>query len=287
MSNLVPLAIGRPAHLKPIQLVADAAALCTGLSSGFPVLSIKGSKWRLTKGDEATPIIHPQTGDQATSIQVVILKASPNLSKIYYSQAYTDGVDASPDCYSNDGVAPAGDVKAPVHATCAGCPKNVFGSKITPSGSKTKACADSRRVAVALAGVFAENGVLSDPILLRVPVMSLQNLSSYGRSLITQQAGPSQVVTKLGFDANASYPRITFQAISWISSEMAAAVDSLVNDPMIAAILGTAEPAPSFNSSGEVVATTTAPATAAPLVAATATPEAERVIADILANLSA
>lgn len=40
---------------------------------------------------------------------VVILKAGPagdKLSKVYYASGYTEGSDAKPLCYSNDGIAP-------------------------------------------------------------------------------------------------------------------------------------------------------------------------------------
>jgi hypothetical protein len=90
----------------------------------------------------------PAGGQPLFSLDVVLLKANPQLSKLYYSKAYAEGDDGAPDCSSANGITPDSGVPNPQSASCAGCPQNVWGSKITPQGTKTKACADMRRLAV-------------------------------------------------------------------------------------------------------------------------------------------
>lgn len=211
-----------PAYLQ--QLVSDprftapSSALSAGISQGgWPRISIKASRFRLQSPQGAEVVV------QDTFLDVVIVDANTNISKIYYKQAYDaksdDGNFKAPDCYSDNGVAPSSKAASPQCGTCQACPHNIWGSKISPNGAQTKACADSKKVAV----LIADNP--DGPVFeLRVPAASLKNLGAYGNELTKRAVQEWQVVTRLSFDENSDFPKLVFKAISYISPEHAAAL---------------------------------------------------------------
>jgi hypothetical protein len=182
--------------------------LSAGVSAGFGVLSYRGKVWRINYKGEEHKLLNAE-GDPIPSVKVIMLKAKPQLSKIFYHKQYEEGDDASPDCFSMDGVTPDRSVKAPQCGTCAACPQNIWGSKITEAGKETKACSDSRRLAVVPATDVA-NEALGGPLLLRVPAASLANLAAYDSMLKKANAAYYGLVTRVGFDLEAAYPRLTF-----------------------------------------------------------------------------
>ncbi|OWT53388.1 hypothetical protein [Candidimonas nitroreducens] len=235
MSNvaIIPQLNLPPALLEQFNALNGANDLDAGVSSGFPVISIRGAKWRIVEGGEERPIYIPNTQDLAPSIKVVLLRSNPAVSKTYYAGQYVEGTDAKPDCYSNDGVTPGADAPHPQHTNCAQCPMNAWGSKISPSGAKIKACADVRRVAI----LPAEDLEYS-PILLRVPAASLGDLAAYGKALKQRGIPYAAVVTKLSFDADAAYPKIMFRFERVLTQEEMNAVAERISDPVVEDVLG-------------------------------------------------
>jgi hypothetical protein len=229
-----------PAHLQKKDKVQNpfAAAVSSG---GYPVVSIKGKVFHVQRGDERQLVTKPGDDDEAAgSLEVVILATNPNKSKVYYSSGYEEGSSAKPDCYSNDGIAPAADAEDPQAKKCAACPHNQWGSRITDNGAKGKACADSMRLAIAPAGQ------LNDPMLLRVPAATLKVLGQYGSQLAKRGVEPKHVVTKIGFDYNVAHPALTFKATRFIEEAELAEVEQVLEDEaeMIGLITGASgEPA--------------------------------------------
>jgi hypothetical protein len=222
--------------------------LIAGAEGGFGVVSIKGSKWRIKFGGEDQPITDSE-GEMVPSIPVVLIKASAHISKVYYSKQFEEGVDQAPDCMSIDGTVPDAGVPFPQADQCSACPHNVWGSKITESGKKSKACADSRRMAIVPAAVKkadADPEVLLNesyggPMLLRVPPASLQDLAKYGRELINKHnMSYAAVVTRIGFDPDAAYPKLTFKALRPLTDEEKEVVVSYYETGAFDAILHTA-----------------------------------------------
>lgn len=222
-----------PALLAQFQALNGADDLDAGVSAGFPVMSIRGAKWRIVEGGEEHPIYIPGSTDLAPSVKVVLLRANAAVSKTFYASAFVEGSDAAPDCYSNDGVRPASDSSKPQCESCAACPQNVWGSKISPSGSKIKACADVRRVAILPADDLAYS-----PILLRVPAASLGDLAAYGKALKQRGIPYSAVVTKLSFDPEASYPKIMFKFDRVLTADEMTSVAGRISEPVVDDILG-------------------------------------------------
>ena len=237
---MVPFeAKGLPAHIANLPGISEDD-LISGTGGGFPVISIKGKVFTIVRGDERTMVTRPDAdGEPAGSIEVVILRANPNLSKTYYPKGYEEGTNDKPTCYSNDGIAPAQDAAEPQSVKCATCAHNQWGSKISENGSKVKACSDVRRLAV------APLNQLNDPMLLRVPAASLKPLGEYGNALKKRGVKYPAVVTKISFDFSVAHPALVFKPVAFITEEMAAVVQEQMRADMVTSIIGLgATPAP-------------------------------------------
>ena len=217
-----------PAYLNNVDVQGED--LTSGVSAGFPFLSIKGKVFTVVRDDERTIVTNPDDPDSpASSIQVVLIKASRNISKVYYDHEYEEGSQEKPTCTSVDGEKPDADCQDPQSKTCAACPHNVWGSG---RNGKGKACADVRRVAV------APSGQLNDPMLLRVPPASLRPLAEYG-SMLTKRGLPyNAVVTKLRFDPAESSPKLMLSPVGVLSQGDYQQVLEVAESDVVASIIG-------------------------------------------------
>lgn len=210
--------------------------LASGIgSSGYPVISIKGSKWAIKRGDDKYNI-KDEEGMQSPYIDVIIVKSSPVINKVFYASKYTEGDDSSPDCFSNDGVAPSPESTSPVCATCATCPKNEWGSRITEAGAQAKACQDSKRMAVLLVGRHPKE-IDFAPALLRVPATSLKAFATYSNNVIKKGLPVSAVVTRIKFDDDAAYPKLCPTPLRPIDAELAQLLIQYKNDDIVDEII--------------------------------------------------
>jgi hypothetical protein len=211
MSNLTKFeAAALPAHIaKMFGDFQPNDALTAGVNASFPTLSYKGKTWHVVQGDNRQLITNSE-GEPRMSIEVVILKANPHISKIYYEGGYVEGSSEKPSCYSHDGITPAVDAVVPQASKCATCPRNVWGSRITDMGAKGKECSDSRRLAVAPAGD------LGNPMLLRVPAGSLKELVNYAELLNRRRVPYQALVTKVAFDTTVAHPKFIFTPLRFL-----------------------------------------------------------------------
>lgn len=234
--NVVPFAGGKvPVAL---QGTTDVDDLSAGVSGGFAVMSFRGSRWKIKYQGEEHPILNAD-GDPVASLEAVILKANPHITKNYYEQGYTEGAAEAPDCFSLDGVHPDPGVENPQSQTCARCPKNVFGSRITPAGKKAKACQDNRRLAIVPAADL-ENDTFGGPMLLRIPAASLAELALMGKNLKARGFPYNAVTVRIGFDMDVSYPKLTFRPVRPLTDEEAVQVRALLSDDKLERILAEA-----------------------------------------------
>lgn len=194
---------------------AEVGDLTHGVEGGFAVVSVRGSKWRIKYQGEETPVVDAE-GDPMPTMAVVIVKASPDISKLYYEASYTEGDSEAPDCWSLKGDVPDPASPSPQAVSCKACPQGRWGSRITEAGKKAKACGDSRRIAIVPAGDI-ENGQYGGPMLLRVPATSLPDLQQMGAKLERKGVSYKRISVKLGFDMEASYPKITFRPVEVLS----------------------------------------------------------------------
>lgn len=242
MSNIIPTNISIPDHLKSRLGSASnlSSAIGAGIASGesTPRISLKGGRFRIVDGGNETVI-------NSLTLDVIIVGANPNLSKIWYEKQWTpDNEPTSPDCYSLNGLTPNPDSTKPQHSHCVSCPQNQWGSKVTQQGAKIKACADQKRLAV----VDAENpdGTI---YLLQVTPAALKGLNQYHKTLASRGIPAEIVRTRIGFDTNASFPKLTFDFAGFNDTTSQDAVDKLFGSPTVLEITGEA----SGHAIGEVV----------------------------------
>lgn len=216
MSN--NLAVQVPAHIAArvaarggVKSAVQAALLTEGFA--YPKISTRASRYRLVEDGVETVV--------GTTLDVVIVGSNPKISKIWYSKPF-DGADGvRPDCWSNDGVTPDASIESPFHANCATCPNNVLGSKITPNGAKSKVCGDQRHLAVVAS---------ADPTKvygLTVTVSAMKGLREYIKDLSNYGLIPEEVVTELGFDEQASYPKIVFKQKGFVGEKALKVVEDI------------------------------------------------------------
>jgi hypothetical protein len=254
MENLPVLAnINLPAYLRGSGKGADlVAAAMVGAPINVPRISLKQGRFRINDG--ADEFVVEQLYLDATVVGVV-----PGVSKIFYSKPWNPNDEPTePDCQSLLGDKPTSGSPSPQNVICATCPKNQWGSKITPQGTEIKACSDSRRLAVV---------ATDDPektYLLVVPAASMKNFTKYVKTLSMHGLTPDMARTRLTFDTQASYPLLQF-AFAGVVEEDAYA--------MIGAKLGSVE----VNDVLGIFASGKAPALAAPTPAPVA-PTQQNVI---------
>lgn len=220
MSAMIPFeSSALPAHLAGVDIAGMNADLTAHAGGGFPVISIKGKVFAVVRDGERVVLPNPKDPDSpATSIEVVLVKANKDKSKVFYIEKYDpNGSDKAkkPDCYSSNGTTPAADSEHKQAASCAVCPHNAWGSATNEKGiaTKGKACQDSVRIAV------VPNGQLNDPHLIRVPPASIKALGEYGQMLAKRGVAYNMVVTKIGFDQDAESPKLTFKPMGFLSAE--------------------------------------------------------------------
>ena len=231
MNALVNKKTQLPAHIQALKSLNASAAVMGGITSGASIygIGIKGSRWRLQ---------NPQGEEQVVPnhfLDVVIVSANPNRSKVFYLGAYNpaDTEFKAPDCYSDNGATPAARALKPQSPSCDTCPHNVWGSKVNSNGSQTKACADSKKLAVLL----ADNP--TGPIyLLKVPAASLKNLYAFAESLLHRDIPLAGIVARLEFDSTADYPKIKFTPQGWASDAQVSAVLKLADSDEVKTVVG-------------------------------------------------
>ena len=225
--------------------------LSAGVSSGFGIISYRGKVWRTKFRGEETSLMREDGDGPRASIEVVILKAANHLSKIFYKDGYKEGSTESPDCFSTNGLTPDINSKAKQANTCANCPMNAWGSRITPAGKPGKACSDSKRtVVVPLADM--DNEVFGGPMLLRIPAASLQDLAQYGQKMGALGYPYYAIGTRISFDVKEAFPKFVFSAIRPLSDEEADRVLAMREDPRVGRILSEAEVTPEQAAPAEV-----------------------------------
>ncbi len=186
----------------------------------IPRISIRAGRYRLVEDGVETTV--------GVTLDTIIVGANPRVSKVFYGKAFdASASDVRPDCWSNDGLRADASIEKPVHTGCADCPNNVLGSKILPSGAKSKLCSDQRHLAVVPA---------ADPTKvysLTVPVSGMKSLREYFKELGNYGVGPEEAITQLGFDDAASYPKITFSQKGYVPEKAIERIDTLLTSDQV------------------------------------------------------
>lgn len=214
--------------------------LGSGIASSYGIVGYRGKVWSIKHQGKETQLMRDDGDGPRGSIEVVIVKAASAISKIFYAGGYQDGSNSPPDCWSTNGVTPDAAAQNRQNATCAGCPMNAWGSRVTESGKQGKACSDSRRIAVVPLNDMA-NDMFGGPMLLRIPAASLKDLKAYGELLSSYGHNYYGVATRVSFDPKEAYPKFVFSAMRPLTEIEAKEIAALREDRRVANILNEAQ----------------------------------------------
>jgi hypothetical protein len=216
MSDLTLFKGGLPAYLKDAKDDATNALAGTGEGGlGARRISIKGGVFREFIGGKEYRV------SEERSMNVVIIKAAPKVSRIFYAGSYTEGEAVSPTCWSSDSQRPDEKVKAEnkQSATCLNCPQNIKGS----GQGDSRACRYQQRLAVVLDGevdkeevyqlVLPPTSVFGDGEKGKLP------LQAYARHLKNHGTPITGVVTEMRFDTASPTPKLVFKPVRPVTEE--------------------------------------------------------------------
>lgn len=239
MSNdMIPASMMKGGAVSSIFKGQIDTSLGEGIKSGFGVIGYRGKVWSTKFQGNEVPLMREDGDGARASIDVVIVQAAPHIAKIFYEAGYEPGSTAPPDCWSTNGVVPDSGASKKQAATCAGCPKNAWGSKVTEAGKQTKACGDNKRLAVVPLNDL-RNEAMGGPMLLRAPAASLKDLKAYA-DLLNQHGFPYfAVATKISFDVKESFPKFVFAATRPLTDDEARVVAEFRDGPLVNNILNT------------------------------------------------
>ena len=164
---------------------------------GSKRISVKGSKFKLPDGS---------TSDGPLNCVVV----DYTNSNAWYEADYVEGTVTPPDCTAVGKIiadlAPAASIKNRINATCAGCPKNEYGSK-----GRGKECDNTVLLAILPEGFAKEDE--PEVLTIKIAPKGLKDWGQYVRTLEQMAVDPVQVITSISFVAGQSYPQLKFRSL--------------------------------------------------------------------------
>jgi hypothetical protein len=201
-----------PAFAQNSELSDTAKSLMGGAITSSKRISIKGGVFRLVAGGKEIASIEER------HLDVIVVKAAPKVSRIFYAKSYDGDNITGPDCWSNDGEKPDASIKAAQSATCMTCPQNIAGS----GQGNSRACRYQQRMAVML----ADNP--DDVLQLTLPATSVfgkedgdkRPLQAYVRhlALASPPVDVEKIVTRMKFDTKAESPKLFFAPVRWLTT---------------------------------------------------------------------
>jgi len=221
MSNITLFSSSNAPAFARNNALSETALALTGGGTGTSTkrISIKGGVFRLVAGGKEVAAIDDR------HLDVIIVKAAPKVSRIFYAKAYDSENITGPDCWSNDGEKPDATAQNKQSQTCISCPQNQAGS----GQGNSRACRYQQRLAVVL-----ESNPNGDVLQLTLPATSVfgkedgdkRPLQAYARHLALSNppVNPEQIVTRMRFDTKAESPKLFFQPLRWLTEDEYAVV---------------------------------------------------------------
>ena len=217
-----------------------------------PTLGYGGKQWSITLNGETTVMTKKDDDGERVPLQVmkvIILNFAPHRGRAYYAAAYDSKNPLPPDCWSDDSKTPDKSIDEPQASKCDGCPMSAKGSKVNDKGVATTACQQHLMLAVVPAAnpkftplrmKLAITSIYDD----RSPQLEAQNWFSFDKYKAFLRANnckhSASVVTKLKFDPNEVYPKVIFQAASWLEAGLAEECVAIGKTDEVLALLGRA-----------------------------------------------
>jgi hypothetical protein len=195
-------------------------SLADGIGSSYGVVGYKGKVWTLRLRGETYTFTRPDDGSPAAFLDVIVLRAASYKSKSYYPKdSFNDDTSAGqrPVCAALDGVNPDHDVAQPQAQACAICPRNEWKEV---NGRKSRECGDYKRLAVLILPSQTKpllGSSLMEPVYLRVPAASLNDLAILGEAMQKKGFHFSTYITRVGFQLDKPHPQMTFRALQALS----------------------------------------------------------------------
>jgi hypothetical protein len=212
---------------RPKRNVAEQTVEGLG-SAAPPYVSIAGGSFTLIDGNgEREPIA-------GKHLDAVIIDTNA-LSRVYWGKdaKYDPSADSyqAPLCFSDNGIGASRNAQQPQSANCQTCPQNVWGSAVSKlTGKPVKACSAMKKVALLVDG-------WDFPFLLRVPVMSHDNLRAYGDKFKGQEFDVSDVTTRITF-VHGHTGQLDFNALGFTDDEIEALVQKVLAAKMTDSLVG-------------------------------------------------
>jgi len=243
--------IGAFKGIKPAQafqvLDPNQESLADGIGSSYGIIGYKGKVWSLRLRGETYYFNRPEAdGSMSPSpfLDVIILRSPAYKSKSFYpANTFQDGaLGVRPTCAALNGVTPDADILTPQSNACATCPRNIF--KMTPDGHKSRDCRDYKRLAVLILPSQSKQllgAPLMEPVFLRVPAASLNDLAMLGEGMQAQGFHFSAFITRIGFNPQKPHPQMTFRAMTALTDKEGPIVLPLREDPVSLRITGESE----------------------------------------------
>jgi hypothetical protein len=227
-----------PAHILNRQRKPILAAVSAGLGSASPpYVSIKGGAFTLIDANgEQEPIDSKYLDCVIFDVHetVAIQRVFWGLDAQGRPKPFDPNSDSyeAPTCFSDNGVGASVNSQEPQSTNCNTCKWNVWGSATSRvTGKPTKACGATKKVVVLVPG-------WDTPFLLRVPVMSHDNLRAYSSKFAGQQFDVSDIVTRISF-VHGQVGQLDFDAApqGFIDEATAKRIEDLlsrhVTDPLV------------------------------------------------------
>jgi hypothetical protein len=219
--------------------------LSDGIGSSYGIVGYRGKVWSLRLRGENYTFTRPDDGSPAAFLDVIVLRSANYKSKSYYPAGSfdQDSSGTRPTCSALDGVTPDSDIAAPQSQACAICPRNEW--KLNAEGHKGRDCTDYKRLAVLIlpsqSAALLGGAPLMEPVFLRVPAASLNDLAIIGDAMSKKGFHFSTYITRIGFNAEKSHPQMTFRALQKLSATEAPIVIPMREDPQALRITGESE----------------------------------------------
>ena len=203
-----------------------------GLFAGAPPsISLSGTRFVVKEGTNKKVL-------DSTKIGVIVLRAKPAFDKAYYLGAFDpDEEGKAPDCYTHDGIKPVPGCDSPQAPSCAGCPRNVFGTAVNQKGEPAggKACSDNKILAIS-AGEVVEGKLKA--YHFKIPPASLTAWNKYVQELDQRGIYLPEVITFIGFNPEKSFPQLTFAIGGTVQDEVIGMVYEAMESPAVKTIIG-------------------------------------------------
>jgi hypothetical protein len=191
----------------------DTLAVAKGsYGSNTKRISIRGKNFhKVVNGQEIATI-------EDNEIHVIIVKMAHTAARTFYAEAYVEGKNVSPTCWSNDSRVPDSEVPSPQAKSCDSCQFSIRGSGLTGTGS---ACRLSWRIAVVLAN--DPSGDVMQVVLPATSAFGKEDLGKwrfrpYIQMLANNSVSAGNVVTKMEFDLKASIPKLYFSPVAAVNT---------------------------------------------------------------------